>query len=165
MILVYNLIGGIMKNMFLQCGDQLNQECLSSRIGIIVLPLYDDGDILLVAKNSLLLDEWVIELPYGENLYGETPLESANRVFIQETGMYATNIEENGIIYPSVGSYELVYFFVATQVQEFNHEYFQKMEKANIKISPSKLANLISDKVFIQDIGIKAFKKFYFAQF
>jgi hypothetical protein len=27
------------------------------------------------------------------------------------------------------------------------------------------LANLISDKVFIQDIGIKAFKKFYFAQF
>ena len=56
-----------------------------------VLPVFDNGDKMLVGQHRFALDAWSWELPEGGGPEGVPPLESAKRELAEETGLRASH--------------------------------------------------------------------------
>lgn len=85
---------------------------LSKPHGVVVLPVFKDGDILMIRQFRYLVGSECIELPAGRIEEFESPLEAAKRELLEETGYKATAWKEATIFYPSNGiSNEIVHIF------------------------------------------------------
>lgn len=138
-------------------------DCLNERIGVLILPFYEDGDLLVVARRGLDR-QWNLEFPNDAVEMGESPDESAIRVFLQQTGMYCKDFVHIQTLHPTFGIYEIVYVFSAERFSKisFRGDQIGPTDATSMKMSPAKIAGLISDKIFSHDMGILAFKKFYY---
>jgi ADP-ribose diphosphatase len=74
---------------FIHCGDSA-----------LVVPLTDDGHVLLAEERSPAFDRNVLVLAGGEIDEGETPEEAANRELQEELGWRARRVEFLGEIHP-----------------------------------------------------------------
>ena len=74
---------------FIHCGDSA-----------LVVPLTDDGHVLLAEERSPAFDRDVLVLAGGEIDEGETPEEAANRELQEELGWRAGRVEFLGEIHP-----------------------------------------------------------------
>lgn len=63
-------------------------------IAVGVVPLFDNGDTLLVGQHRFALDAWSWECPEGGGAKTEDPLRSAQRELAEETGYRATRFQE-----------------------------------------------------------------------
>jgi ADP-ribose pyrophosphatase len=89
---------------------------------VAILPLLDDGRICLIRSGRVTVDKTLIELPAGTREPNETPLETARRELIEETGYRAQDFEELLSYYPSPGILsERMWIFVATGLTPGEH--------------------------------------------
>lgn len=58
-------------------------------LAIAVLPLHDDGTVILVGQHRFALSAYTWELPEGGAPHDEDPLEGARRELVEETGLVA----------------------------------------------------------------------------
>ena len=80
----------------------------------VILPIFDDGSVLLERQFRYPLGTHCIELPAGKLEPNEPPLETAKRELLEETGYVAREWNALGLIYPCVGySNERIEFFLA----------------------------------------------------
>ncbi|GLT14526.1 NUDIX hydrolase [Vibrio algivorus] len=80
----------------------------------VILPITDDGDILLLRQFRPSLNKWILELPAGTIEGDESPIECARRELIEETGYSAQHFEPLGQCSPLAGFCdEIQYLFVA----------------------------------------------------
>jgi 8-oxo-dGTP pyrophosphatase MutT (NUDIX family) len=63
-------------------------------LAIAVLPIHDDGSVILVGQNRFALAGYSWEIPEGGSPLGEDPLEGAKRELAEETGLVAANWQE-----------------------------------------------------------------------
>lgn len=63
-------------------------------LAIAVLPIHDDGAIILVGQNRFALADYSWELPEGGSPLAEDPLEGAKRELAEETGLVAAHWQE-----------------------------------------------------------------------
>lgn len=63
-------------------------------LAIAILPLFDDGTILLVGQHRFPLMDYSWEIPEGGGPLGADPLESAKRELAEETGFAAAEWRE-----------------------------------------------------------------------
>ncbi len=90
--------------------------------GAVVVPVKDDGKIILVKQFRYPLQKTLIELPAGKLDKGEDPLICATRELEEETGYKANKIRKLGEIYTSPGySTEILYIYSATELIPGNH--------------------------------------------
>jgi ADP-ribose pyrophosphatase len=81
---------------------------------VAILPLLDDGSVCLIRSRRLTVDETLIEIPAGTREPDESPLETARRELIEETGYRAGSLEELVAYFPSPGVLsERMWIFVA----------------------------------------------------
>lgn len=81
----------------------------------VVLPVLDDGSIVMIRNYRFAVEETLIELPAGLLEDGEDPAVCAGRELIEETGYTAANVEGLGRFYPGPGTNdEVMYAFLAT---------------------------------------------------
>jgi len=79
-----------------------------------VLPIKNDGKIVLVKQYRYIVDETLLEIPAGTLREGEKPEECARRELAEETGYIAEKLKYLGSFYASPGtSTELVYSYLA----------------------------------------------------
>ena len=71
--------------------------------GAVVVPVKDDGKIILVKQFRYPLQKTLIELPAGKLDKGEDPLVCATRELEEETGYKAKQIKKLGEIYTAPG--------------------------------------------------------------
>jgi ADP-ribose pyrophosphatase len=82
---------------------------------VAILPLVDDEHVCLIRSRRLTVGETLVEVPAGTREPNETPLETARRELVEETGYRAARFDELISFYPSPGiSNERIWVFVAT---------------------------------------------------
>jgi ADP-ribose pyrophosphatase len=82
--------------------------------GVCVVPVLDDGSIILVEQFRTPLGKLIYEIPAGKRDAGEEPFMTATRELQEETGYTATRWTDLGHIYPCPGySTEILYMYLA----------------------------------------------------
>jgi ADP-ribose pyrophosphatase len=99
----------------LPSGVRLELDVIHHNGGAAVLPLFENGDVLLVEQYRHPAREVLLEIPAGHLEAGEDPLAAAARELEEETGWRAAHIDFVTRFYALPGySNEILHCFVAT---------------------------------------------------
>ncbi|HJB26835.1 MAG TPA: NUDIX hydrolase [Firmicutes bacterium] len=99
----------------LENGRTSYREVVEHSGGVCVLPITEDGKVLLVSQYRYPYREEVLEAPAGKmDREGESPLACGMRELEEETGHIAGEYLDLGKLYPSPGyTDEVIYLFAA----------------------------------------------------
>jgi len=98
-------------------GRSYTREIVRHPGAVLVLPVLDDGRIVMIRNYRVAVDERLWELPAGKLEPGEPPLTAAGRELIEETGYKAGRIRKLSEFYTSPGfADERMHVFVADQL-------------------------------------------------
>src|SRR5260370_30151586 len=93
-------------------GGQAVREYFNHPGAAVILPLFDDGSVLLERQFRYPVGQHFYELPAGKLEPDEPPLETAKRELVEETGYVAAEWRELGRLHPCIGdSDEKIDFF------------------------------------------------------
>lgn len=99
-------------------GNESRREVVRHGGAVVVVPVTDDGRLLLVRQFRYPTGEVLLELPAGTLEANEDPAECAHRELEEETGHRAGGLKRVGEFYSAPGFCdELLYCFVATGLQ------------------------------------------------
>lgn len=83
----------------------------------VIVPVLDDGSIVMIRNRRFAVDETLLELPAGTLDGDESPAVCAARELTEETGYVAGRIEPLGAFYACPGtSDEMLHAFLATDL-------------------------------------------------
>jgi len=93
-------------------GHELDVEVVRHRGSVVLLPLTDDGRLVLVRQYRHAIGRWVWELPAGSLEPGEAPETAAARECHEEIGLIPGKLERLTGLYPTPGycDEEMVFF-------------------------------------------------------
>jgi len=84
---------------------------------VAMVPLFDDGDVLLERQFRYPHRRAFIEVPAGKLEPGEPPLDTAKRELLEETGYVAADWSELGVVHTTIGySDETIRLFLAQKL-------------------------------------------------
>jgi ADP-ribose pyrophosphatase len=94
-------------------------EIISHPGGGVVIPLLDNGDILLVSQYRYPYKKFVLEAPAGKLEPNENPLDCAKRELMEETGYRAETFEKLTAMYTTPGfCNEVLHIYLATGLKK-----------------------------------------------
>lgn len=101
-------------------GDEFQRDIVRHPGAVSVVPLLDDGTVVLVRQYRAALDRFLLEIPAGKrDVIGEPPEETARRELIEEVGLLPTLLTPLAVFHNSVGfSDEESHVFLGTGLQE-----------------------------------------------
>jgi ADP-ribose pyrophosphatase len=103
-------------------GNKAVREVAEHPGGAVVVPVTDDGKIVMVTQHRFPVDKILLELPAGKLGKGEDPFICAVRELEEETGYKSDNIKELGSIYTTPGySTEKLWIYLAKDLKPGNH--------------------------------------------
>lgn len=95
-------------------GQEATREVVEHPGAVGVIPLTEDGKLVLVRQYRYPLDKITVEIPAGKLGKGENPDDCALRELEEETGYVAGKLEKIGAFYTTVGfSDELMHLYIA----------------------------------------------------
>ena len=96
-------------------GSTATREVVEHNGGICVVPITENGEVLMVEQYRYPYSEVVLEIPAGKRDGNEEPLEGGKRELREETGAVAENYTFLGELYPTPGYCgEIIYMYLAT---------------------------------------------------
>ncbi len=97
-----------------EMGREVRREVVRHPGAVVILPVLDDGRLVLIRNYRIAVDERLWELPAGKLEPGEDPRDAAGRELREETGFSALTIRRLGAFYTSPGfADELIHIFIA----------------------------------------------------
>lgn len=98
------------------------REVIVHNGGAVVVPVLENGKIILVKQYRYPFNEWMYELPAGKLEKGEDPFVCATRELTEETGYTTNAITPLGKIYTSPGfCNEILYIYLAQNLKSGEH--------------------------------------------
>ena len=93
-------------------GKQMVREFITHPGAVVIIPLLDNGELVLERQHRYPLHRDFYELPAGKIDPGEDPLACAQRELLEETGYTATSWHYLATLYPCIGYSDerLVYY-------------------------------------------------------
>ncbi len=99
-------------------GRQASREIVEHPGATAIVPLDEDGNVLLVRQWRHPIGQVTLEIPAGTLDPKETVEHCARRELVEETGYFPGRLEKLGSIYPSPGySNEQIVLFLASKLQ------------------------------------------------
>ena len=86
----------------LENGEVVTRELVVHPGGVCIVPVTEEGEILMVKQFRYPFQEALTELPAGKLEFGEDHREAGLRELREETGMVCEKFEYLGVCYPSV---------------------------------------------------------------
>jgi ADP-ribose pyrophosphatase len=103
-------------------GNRSVREVAEHPGGAVVVPVTDDGKIIMVTQHRFPVNKVLLELPAGKLGKSENPLHCAVRELEEETGYKSDNVKEIGSIYTTPGySTEKLWIYLAKNLKPGNH--------------------------------------------
>ncbi|MBL7134037.1 MAG: NUDIX hydrolase [Phycisphaerae bacterium] len=98
-------------------GHLVRRDLIHFSGAAVVLPVLDDGSIVLIRNYRFAVGEVLWEIPAGGLAGGEDPAVCASRELTEETGYTAGRIEKLGEFYACPGATdEMLYAYLATDL-------------------------------------------------
>jgi len=123
-------------------GQSVTREAVIHPGAVVVLPILDDGRIVMIRNQRFVVGEELYELCAGTLEEGEAPADCAGRELIEETGYRAGSIEKLCSFYTSPGfCNELIHAFVARGLEHVG----QQLEPTeNITVEPLPITDVLA---------------------
>jgi len=103
-------------------GNESVREIIIHNGGAVVLPITNDGKLILVKQFRYPFQKFLIESPAGKLEKGEDPYECAARELTEETGYSSKSITKLGEIYTTPGFCdEILHLYLATNLTAGSH--------------------------------------------
>lgn len=101
----------------LENGAEATREVIRHPGGACVVPLTDDGQVLMVRQFRYPHRRETLEVPAGKLEYGENPLECAIRELKEEVGGESEHLEPLGSLFPTPAyDEEVIYMYLARHI-------------------------------------------------
>jgi len=97
---VFSIESGILTEPF---GVRARRDIIRHSGSVAILPVHEDGRVMLIRQYRCAYEKMVVELPAGRIDRGETPLRAARRELREEVGLGARRWERLLRILPSPG--------------------------------------------------------------
>lgn len=95
-------------------GTESTREWIKHPGACAVVPVFEDGTIMLLKQFRYPPRRTFIEVPAGKIDPGEDPANTARRELKEESGLNCTNLENAGSFYPAIGyADEIIHIYVA----------------------------------------------------
>lgn len=133
----------------LENGEKAYREVVHHSGGVCVVPLCDNGDVMLVKQFRYPFSDVLLEVPAGKREQGEDPLECGIRELKEEVGAAAEKIIPLGKLYPTVAyDTEVIYMYLATGLS-FSEQKLDEDEFLDVvRIPLSKAVEMVmEDKI------------------
>ncbi len=105
-----------------ESGNKGSREIAVHNGGAVVVPVKDDGKIVLITQFRYPFNKFLMELPAGKLDKGEGPLNCAARELEEETGYKSENIIKLGAICTTPGfCSEVLHLYLAKDLIPGNH--------------------------------------------
>lgn len=102
----------------LENGSEAIREVVHHPGGACVVPLTENGDVLMVRQFRYPHAAETLELPAGKLEYGENPLACAERELREEAGASADQLESLGTLFPTPAyDSEVIYMYLARNIR------------------------------------------------
>ncbi len=125
-------------------GGQTTREVVEHGEVVAVVPLLEEGDVLLVQQYRLPAGQTLLEVPAGGLDEGEKPEEAAQRELGEECGQQAGRLERLGGFYLSPGfCSEFVHVFLATELRPVRARPEPDEEIAVVRVRLSEALRLV----------------------
>lgn len=115
-------------------GGTATREVVVHPGAVVVLPLLDDGRIVMIRNHRFAVEETLWELCAGTLEAGESPAETARRELVEETGYEAERLEPLTTFYTTPGiCTERMHAFVAKGLREVGQE-LEETERIEVEV-------------------------------
>ena len=140
-------------------GDEFTRDIVRHPGAVSVVPLLEDGQVVLVRQYRAACDRELLEIPAGKrDVDGESPVQTAQRELGEEVGYRADRMDELACFYNSPGfSDEYSHVFLARDLSPTDRatqgveERFMTVERRPIGSVPELIASheLVDAKTII----------------
>jgi ADP-ribose pyrophosphatase len=114
-------------------GDKGEYCYIETRGNSIVVPVLDDGRLILVRQYRYLSDKFSIEFPGGGIGASETPAEGAVRELLEESGYTTDSLIKIGAFEPSVGVIkDMSHVFIASELEKIQEPKSDEFEQTEV---------------------------------
>jgi ADP-ribose pyrophosphatase len=148
-------------------GSAKKKEVVLHPGAVLILPVLDDGHIVLVRNRRHTVGQTLLELPAGtlerdEAGNAEDPLACAGRELTEETGYRAKKIESLGWFYTSPGILtEKMYVFLATGLTPGAQDLDENEQIEIAVMSPDQVRRHIMENSIVDAKSIAALLKYF----
>ncbi len=116
-------------------GDEGEYCYIETRGNSMVVPVLDDGRLVLVRQYRYLSDKFSIEFPAGGIAVGEGPAEAAKRELLEESGYGTENLIKIGSFEPSNGIIkDMSHIFIASELEKIEEPKVDEFERTEVMI-------------------------------
>jgi len=124
-------------------GTEFTRDIVRHPGAVAVVPVTDDGDVLLVRQYRGPVDRELLEIPAGtRDVDGESPADTARRELLEEVGVHARRIELLGTMLNSPGFCdEQTHLYLATDLEAATHAR-DGVEEQHMEVVPVALADV-----------------------
>jgi ADP-ribose pyrophosphatase len=113
--------------------------------GAVIVPLLDDGRVVLIKQLRYPFGKHIIELPAGKLAQGENPRDAAARELEEETGYSAGRLEHLTSIYTTPAFCdEVLHIFLATRLHELTHGPRREEGEFTMTLQPTLLRDALA---------------------
>jgi ADP-ribose pyrophosphatase len=128
-------------------GSEALREYVKHPGAVVIVPVLDDGKLILEHQFRYPLGRVVLEFPAGKIDPGESPEATAKRELFEETGFTAGEWRHLGLIHPCVGySDEHIEIFLARKLEQHGGQNLDQGEFIDLlKLSPEETMAAVRD--------------------
>jgi len=127
-------------------GQTRTKEVIRHPGAVVLLPVLDDGRIVMIENHRHSIGQTLLELPAGTIESGEPPESTAARDLIEETGFHAGRLQKLHEFYSCPGICdELMHLYMATELTAGQPDREATEQIENRIVSRSEIAQLLAN--------------------